>query len=180
MAFRAKAKKLDSGQLWEYALKALGQRAHSAGEIRQKLARRAENAADVAATMLKLREYGLADDKKFSEAFASSRLQNQGLGSFRVLRELRAKRVAEPVAATAVSNAYAGTAEAVLIDNFLNRKYRNKDLKEFLKEQKNAASVYRRLRTAGFSSSGSLDALKRYANGVEDWGEPPDDDIELG
>ena len=179
MGFRVKSKKLNTGQLWEYALKALGQRAHSAGELRQKLSRRAETTADVAETMLKLRDYGLADDKKFSEAFASSRLQNQGLGSFRVLRELRAKRVAEPVAASAVSNAYAGTPEAALIEKYLSRKYRNTDLKEFLKEQKNVASVYRRLRTAGFSSSGSLDALKRHANDVEDWGEPPEEDVDL-
>jgi regulatory protein len=179
MGFRAKAKKLNADQLWDYALKALGQRAHSAGEIRQKLAQRAETAADVSQAMLKLQDYGLTDDKKFSEAFASSRLQNQGLGSFRVLRQLRAKRVSGPVAATAVTTAYAGTSEAALIESFLSRKYRNTDLKEFLKEPKNLAGVYRRLRSAGFSSGGSLDALKRYANSVEDWTEPPEEDVEL-
>ncbi|MDQ2775112.1 MAG: recombination regulator RecX [Acidobacteriota bacterium] len=179
MAFRAKAKKLNADQLWDYALKALGQRAYSAGEIRQKLMGRAETSADVTQTMLKLRDYGLTDDKKFSEAFASSRLQNQGLGSFRVLRQLRAKRVAGPVAANAVSTAYAGTSEAALIENFLSRKYRNTDLREFLKQQKNVASVYRRLRTAGFSSGSSLDALKRYTKSVEDWSEPPEEDADL-
>jgi len=176
MGFRSKPKKLNAEQLWDFALKTLGQRAHSAGELRQKLSRRAEVPGDVALTMLKLRDYGLTDDKKFSEAFAASRLQNRGLGSLRVLRDLRARRVAGPVAASAVSNAYAGTSESQLIDDFLARKYRSKNLGEFLKEQKNLASVFRRLRTAGFSSGASLDALKRHANSIEDFGEPPEDD----
>ena len=42
-------------------------------------------------------------------------------------------------------------------------------LDEFLKEEKNLASVYRRLRTAGFSSGNSLSILKRYTQQVEDW-----------
>jgi regulatory protein len=169
MAVRGKASKLDSEGLWEYALRVLGQRAHSANELRQKLSKRSESAADVAAVMGKLREYGLADDKKFSEAFASSRLQSRGFGRFRVLRDLRSKSVSGNVAEAAVEKTFAGTDEVELIQRFLERKYRGKKLDEFLKEEKNLASVYRRLRTAGFSSSNSLSILKRYARQVEDW-----------
>ncbi len=175
MGFRSKPKKLTADQLWEYALKVLGQRAHSASEVKQKLSRRAENPAEVAPTMAKLREYGLTDDKKYSEALANSRLQNQGLGSFRVLRELRAKRVGEGIAAEAIQKVYSGTEEPQLIDAFLQRKYRNQDLPKFLQDQKNLASAYRRLRTAGFSSSGSLTVLRRYSNAAEDWEEPPEE-----
>lgn len=169
MAVRGKPKKLDGGGLWEYALRVLGQRAHSANELRQKLSKRSESVADVAAVMGKLREYGLADDRKFSEAFASSRLQNRGFGRFRVLRDLRSKRVSGNVAEAAVQKTFAGTDEAELIQRFLDRRYRGKKLEEFLKEEKNLASVYRRLRTAGFSSGNSLSILKRYAQKVEDW-----------
>ncbi len=147
-------------------MRALGQRAHSATELRQKLSRRAESPADVNAAMAKLREYGFADDQKFSEAFAASRLQNQGFGRFRVLRDLQSKRVAPAVAEDAVEKTFAGTDEPDLIQRFLERKYRGKDLAEFFKEEKNLASAYRRLRTAGFSSSGSLSVLKRYASDV--------------
>ena len=180
MGFPRKLKKLNAGQLWDYALKVLGQRAHSIAGLRQKLMLRAESPAEVGETMAKLREYGLTDDRKFSEAFAASRLQNQGLGSTRVLRELRAKRVAEPVAAKAVNDAYAGTSESELIEAFLRRKYRSKNLGEYLKEERNLSSVYRRLRTAGFSSGGSLNALKGHAASIEEWGEPPEDDAEEG
>jgi regulatory protein len=169
MALRDKPKKLDSEGLWEYALRILGQRAHSANELKQKLSKRSESAADVTAAMGKLREYGLADDTKFSEAFASSRLQNRGFGRFRVLRDLRLKSVSGNIAKAAVEKTFAETDEVELIERFLERKYRGKKLEEFLKEEKNLVSVYRRLRTAGFSSANSLSILKRYAQQVEDW-----------
>jgi regulatory protein len=169
MAVRGKPKKLDSGGLWEYALRVLGQRAHSASELREKLSKRSESAADVVIVMGKLCDYGLADDRKFSETFASQRLQNRGFGRFRILRDLRSKRVSGNIAEAAVEKTFAGMDEAELIQRFLERKYRGKNLKEFLKEEKNLANVYRRLRTAGFSSGNSLSILKRYAHQVEDW-----------
>ncbi len=175
MARFANPKKLDAEALWEYALRVLGQRAQSASEVKRKLARRASSYADVDAAMAKLREYGLTDDKKFSEAFASGRLQNQGLGRFRVLRDLASKRVARPVAENAVEKIFSGTDELDLIERFLQRKFRGKDLREFLKEEKNLASAYRRLRTAGFSSGGSFSVLKRYTNRAEEWSEPEEE-----
>jgi regulatory protein len=159
MAVRGKPKKLDSGGLWEYALRVLGQRAHSASELREKLSKRSESAADVVIVMGKLRDYGLADDRKFSETFASQRLQNRGFGRFRILRDLRSKRVSGNIAEAAVEKTFAGMDEAELIQRFLERKYRGKNL----------ANAYRRLRTAGFSSGNSLSILKRYAHQVEDW-----------
>ena len=175
MAARGKPKKLDADGLWQYALRVLGQRAHSVAELRQKLSRRANSAADLENAMAKVREYELTNDKKFSEAFVSSRLQNQGFGRFRILRELRAKRVAPTVAERAVEDAFASTDELALIHRFLDRKYRGKNLAEMLKEEKNLASAYRRLRTAGFSSSGSFSVLKRYAAIQPDWAESEED-----
>ena len=157
-------KKLNADALWEYALRSLASRAHSTGELRQKLARRAESSADVAATISKLRDYGLADDTKFSEAYAASRLHNQGFGQLRVLQDLRGKQVASGVAEQAVKRAFDGTDECALAAGFLERKYRSKNLREFLAEEKNLASAYRRLRTAGFSSNAAMTVLKRYAN----------------
>ena len=176
MARRGPPKKLDEQGLWEYALRVLGQRAHSSAEVKQKLARRAASIADVSAAMTKLREYGLTDDKKFSEAFASSRLDNHGLGRFRVLRELQSKRVARTVAETAVEKAFSGTDELNLVEQFLKRKYRNKDLFVFLREDKNLASAYRKLRVAGFSSSASLSVLKRYTSRAQEWTEPDEEE----
>lgn len=169
MAGRKIPKKLNEAELWDYALRVLARRAHSSGELRQKLSGRAQSPADVDTTMIKLREYGFADDTKFSEAFAGSRLQNQGFGRLRVLRDLRSKRISAITAAKAVEKAFDGTDELQLIQNFLDRKYRGKNLKEFLREEKNLASAYRRLRTAGFSSNGSITILRRYSRNADEW-----------
>jgi regulatory protein len=172
---RPKARKLDRQQLWDYALRILGQREHSISELRQKLARRAASPAEVDETMLRLREAGLTDDKRFAEAFASSRLNDRGFGRQRVLRDLQSKRVSNTDAAAAVDQTYADTDEASLIDAFLQRKYRGKDLRVFLSEQKNLASVFRRLRLSGFGAATSLAALKRHSAAAEDLPEPEEE-----
>lgn len=167
--------KLDEKSLWEYALRTLSQRAHSAGDIRQKLVKRAQSVQDIDAVLAKLREYGMVDDRRFSEAFASARLQNDGFGRFRVLNDLRRKRIAPAIAETAVNTAFSGTDEPQLIEQFLKRKYRNIDLRQFLQEEKNLASAYRRLRTAGFGSGSAIAVLKRYSQRVEEFSEPAED-----
>jgi regulatory protein len=176
MAVRGKPKKLDSEGLWDYALDALGRQAQSAGQIRQKLTRRAQTPSDVADVLAKLREYNLVNDRKFSEGFATSRLQNQGFGRFRVLRELQAKQVANSVAKEAVEKTFADTDEPELAANFLARKFRGTDLREYLKDEKNLASAYRRLRTAGFSTRSSVDVLRRYTSQLEDFEESEAED----
>jgi regulatory protein len=172
---RAKSRKLNREQLWDYALRNLGHREHSVSELRQKLARRAASSTDVEETMVRLKESGLTDDKRFAEAFASARLNDRGFGRQRVLRDLQTKRVSNTDAAAAVEQTYADTDEASLIDAFLQRKYRGKDLQAFLSEQKNLANAFRRLRLAGFSSSASLAALKRHSASAEDLPEPEED-----
>src|SRR5437868_14992041 len=95
------------------------------------------------------------------------RLENQGFGQQRVLRDLRARRVSSKVADEAVAGAFADSNEEQLIDNFLKRKFRRVVLSEYLADPKHVASAYRKLRLAGFSSGKSISALKRYANAAE-------------
>ena len=160
-------RRLDSGALWEYALRALAGRAHSAGELRQKLERRAERTGDVAGILVRLKECGYLDDKRYAEAVASWRLDSQGLGKARALSDLRKRRVAPAVAEKAVCKVYSETDEMALVEAFLRRKYRSVALDVFLAEPKNLASAYRRLRVAGFSSGNSLTVLKRFAREPE-------------
>ncbi len=172
MATLRRPKKLDPEALWNYALRVLGDRAYAAAELRRKLLQKAQSQSDVTAVMAKLHEYGLTDDRKFSEAFASSRLANQGFGRFRVLRDLRSKQVASKVAEETVTAVFAETDEQQLAENFLVRKYRGRELSSFLGEEKNLAAAYRRLRTAGFSSSVTLSVLKRFSRRAEELEEP--------
>jgi len=177
-----KPTKLSHERLWEYALHTLSARAHSTAELRRKLLQRAQSSLDVNAIMAKLRDYGLADDTKFSESFASTRLANTGMGKFRVLRELRSKQVPAQVAEKAVAIAFEGTDEEELAESFLRRKYRGKDLPVFLAEEKNLAAAFRKLRVGGFGPRAAFSVLKRYsrkAEGMADDPEPPETDQAL-
>ena len=151
----------------QYALKCLGGRAHSTGELREKLRRRSETVADVDTILRKLKESGYLDDRRFAETYATSRLENEGHGRMRVVRDLRQRRVAPTMAEQVVDRAYRETDETELIQAFLERKYRNKSLPEFLSEDKNLASAFRRLRYAGFSAGNSIRVLKRHARNEE-------------
>jgi regulatory protein len=158
---------LDSEKLLNVALRALGGRAHSSGELREKLRRRAQNPEDVEAVLAKLKEAGYLNDQRFAEAYAASRLQDQGLGKMRVLRDLRQRRVAPKLAEQVTEQTYQQTNETELIEEFLRRKYRGKQLGAFLSEQKNLAAAFRRLRYAGFSAGQSIRVLKRFASQPE-------------
>jgi regulatory protein len=155
--------KLNAGELWEYALSTLSRRALSTDELRQRLARRAENTADIPDILHRLQDSRYLDDSRFAESFAQSRLDSQGHGRQRVLRDLRTRRVAPPVAEQVVKTIYDGTDEVTLIEEYLARKYRNRSLPALLQDPLQLASAYRKLRYAGFSSSTSIRVLKRYS-----------------
>jgi regulatory protein len=158
---------LDRDKLLNVALRALSGRAHSSGELREKLRRRAENNEDVDAVLAKLKESGYLNDRHFAESYAAARLQNQGLGKIRVLRDLRQRRVAPKLAEQVTEQTYEKTNEADLIEEFLRRKFRGKELGAFLSEEKNLAGAFRRLRYAGFSAGQSIRVLKRFASQPE-------------
>src|ERR1017187_2562957 len=90
----------DAAALWEYALRVLGGRAHSTGELREKLPGKAERAPCVDPTIARLKEYGYLNDRKFAENFAAARLENQGLGKTRALAGLSRRPVAPDTSAS--------------------------------------------------------------------------------
>lgn len=154
---------LDESALMEYAARLLGGRAYTSGEMREKLRRRAARAGDVDTVLARLRHLGYLDDRRFADNFATARLENEGLGRSRVLRDLRQRHIAPKVAEDAVARTYEEQDEVALIEAFLARKFRGRDLPALLSEEKHLASAWRRLRYAGFSSGNSLRVLKRYA-----------------
>lgn len=165
---RAVPKKKDATQLWEYSLRALGRRALSAGEIRQKLKEKAADPADVEPAMAKLKEYGYLNDARFAENYASARRANQGLGKIRVLRDLRTRRVGPETAGKAVEKIYAETDETALVQEYVAKKFRGKNLAEYLADPNHLASAYRKLRYAGFGSTACIRVLKSYSERAEE------------
>ena len=164
---RKPLRKLDLEALLAYAAKTLASRAQSSGELREKLRRRAERAADADAVIGKLKDAGYLNDKRFAESFASWRKENEGFGKSRVMRDLMARRVAPALAKQTADAAFLKADEIAMIEKFLERKYRGKNLGALLAEEKHLASAYRKLRTAGFSTGNSIRVLKRYAADAE-------------
>lgn len=167
--------------LREYAVRALSQRAHSIGELRRKLVSRASNPEDVDQVIHNLHDYGYLNDQRFAESYAGARLDNQGLGRSRVLRDLRVRKVSSTVAEKAVAQVYRHVDEMELIEKFLERKVRTKlPLAEALADTRQLASVYRKLIHAGFTPSNAIQALKRVAKGSAsiDEFEPPEEEEE--
>jgi regulatory protein len=175
-----KPKRLDGASLWAYALKILGGRAHSIGELREKLRRRAERAADIDDILARLKDYGYLDDRRFAEAFAAARLSNDKLGSTRVVQDLRRHRVAPALAERTVRGVYQDVDEQALIGEFIRRKYRLAEREGLFREDKDLAAAYRRLLRAGFRSGDIIPVLKRFARSPEllDTFEPPEEPLE--
>jgi regulatory protein len=159
--------RLESGELWTYALKALGGRAHSTGELREKLRRRAAKAEDIEPVLGRLKDYGYLDDRRYAESYAAARLSNDKLGSARVVRDLRQRRVAPGLAEKSVSQAYRDVKEEELIEDWVRRKYRLAPKENLFHEDKDLAAAYRRLLRAGFRGGDIVRVLKRFARNPE-------------
>lgn len=160
-------KPLDKNGLMAFAAQALSARALTIFELREKLMRRAAEPSDVDEVLARLKESGYLNDQRFSESYASWRRDDGGFGKTRVMRDLMARRVAPAVAKQAAEAAFEGADEVAMIEAFLKRKYRGKDLGALLKEEKHLASAYRKLRAAGFSTGNSIRVLKLYSAQAE-------------
>ena len=173
-----KIRRLDGGALWTYAVKVLAGRAHSTGELREKLRRRAERAADVEEVLSRLKDIGYLDDRRYAEAFAAARLANEKLGWTRVIQDLRQRRVAPSLAERTVQKVYQDVDEVALIEDFIRRKYRLAEREGLFREDKDLAAAYRRLLRAGFRSGEIIRVLKRFARNPDllDAFEPPEEE----
>jgi regulatory protein len=160
-------KPLDKNGLMAFAAQALSARALTISELRDKLKRRAAEPSDIDDVLTHLKEAGYLNDQRFADSYASWRRDDGGFGKTRVLRDLMARRVAPAVAKQAAEAAFQGADEIAMIEAFLKRKYRGKDLGALLKEEKHLASAYRKLRMSGFSTGNSIRVLKRYAAQAE-------------
>jgi regulatory protein len=173
-----KPRRLAGDELWNHALKLLAGRAHSTGELRVKLQRRAENPDEIDDLLNRLKELGYLDDRRYAESFATARLSNDRLGSTRVIQDLRQRRVAPALAERSVAKVYSEVDEEQLIMEWIRRKYRQAPREGLFQEDKELASAFGRLRRAGFRTAQVIRVLKKFAknpdllDGVEEADEP--------
>src|SRR3954447_9952796 len=175
-----KPRLLNAEALWSFALKVLSGRAHSTGELREKLRRRAERISDIDEIVQRLKDLGYLDDRRFAESFATARLSNEGFGKTRVIQDLRQRRVAPSLAEKTVGEVYQEVDETALIEDWVRRKYRAVPRETLFQAEKDLASAYRRLVRAGFRTGEIVRVLKKFAKNPEllDNFEPPEDGVE--
>ena len=171
-------RKLASEELFEYAVKCLGARAYSTGDLKSKLRMRAANPADADAAIDRLKDIGYLNDQRFAEDYAAARVENEGFGRMRVLNDLRARRVSGEMAEQAVEHALGDRSEAELIDAFIERRMHSVSTGGQIEDEKKLAAAYRKLRRAGFTSGPILAALKRIAARPEALEEPLEEEEE--
>ncbi len=176
----ARAKKLErEEQVYAAALRALMRRAHSVHEMRQGLERRAEDRAQVARVIRRLKDEKLLDDGRYAVQFARQQAEGRRRGRFRIARELRARGVADRHIEAALEEVLAGTDEAALVRQRIERRLRGM---RGPMDQRKLAALYAGLLRAGFSTEtvrSELRALrKRSAETLPEEGvaEPPEED----
>ncbi|MDP9053969.1 MAG: RecX family transcriptional regulator [Acidobacteriota bacterium] len=172
-------RKLAAEQLFEYAVKCLGARAYSSGDLGAKLRLRAIDPSDAERAVERLKEIGYLDDRRFAESYATARVENDGFGRIRVLNDLRGKRVSGELAEKAVEQALGDKPEAELIDAFMQRRMGSIAAGGPIEDERKLAAAYRKLRRAGFNSGPILAALRGIAARPESIEEFPEDEEDV-
>jgi regulatory protein len=153
----------DEKGLYEIAVRALARRGRSVGEMKQLLARRGAEQADVETVLARLKEHGYLDDARFVGAFVASRLENERQGRRRVERDLAARRVHPELIQQAARAAYEEIDERELLRDHLRRKVR---LTKPPAKVSAVAALHRRLLRAGFSSATIVKELQGLLQGL--------------
>lgn len=91
---------------WQAAVKLLAMRAHSAQELRKRLARRGYPADEITSVIARLTALRYLDDAELAKTWARSRAQRRSLGPGRLARELRAKGIPDPQIRAALTEVF--------------------------------------------------------------------------
>jgi regulatory protein len=168
--------KLPEDALFDYAVRALANRACSSDELRFKLRQRAAKLSDIEPVVARLKDLGYLDDKRFAEMYTAMRVENDGFGRSRVLHDLRGRRVSPKLAEKAVSVAFQDKNEDEMVSAYIERRMPSIVAGGHTGDERKLAAAYRKLRRAGFAPGAILTVLRRYAAHPELLEEPPPED----
>src|SRR5438445_8172616 len=162
MGFGRPRKLETEGDLYEYAVGALGRRMRSIAELKRLLRRRVDDDSEIGKTLVelvirRLKDQGYLNDAKYAAAYSSFRRDNEKFGRRRVLTDLKIKGVHGEVIDKAVSSVYEDVNEEKQAREYLRRKRLQKP-----KDRKQAARIFRQLSRAGFTSKIIFAILKRW------------------
>ena len=83
----------DSESLFQWALQALGRKAHSTKEMETKLLVRTDDTCAVASILARLKTHGYLDDRQCIETIATARLRHKACSRYRLQREMLAREL---------------------------------------------------------------------------------------
>lgn len=179
MRARKPAAPLAEGNLFNYAVKLLGQQMRTVAEVKRLLHRRVEpgdsGEAKINAVVARLIERKYLNDTAYAQDYARLRQENASFGKRRVQQDLMRKGVQAPVISKTLEAAYESVDEEELARRHLERKRVKKPA-----SQKEAARVARMLMRAGFGSSVIFRILRKWdieeeaIAGLESVGDEPD------
>ncbi len=162
MSFARPRKVFTEGELYEYAVGALGRRMRTVAELKRLLRQRVEIETEIGQTLVdliirRLKDQGYLNDAKYAATFSSFRRDNEKFGRRRVVTDLKAKGVHGEVIDKAVDSVYDEVNDEKQARDFLARKRTKKPV-----DQKQTARVFRQLMRAGFSSKTIFTILKKW------------------
>src|ERR1035437_8412812 len=118
-----KLRKLDTeSELYDVAVRALMRRAHSVNEMKKVLTRCADNELLVKVVLARLRENNQLDDARYAKQFVRQRAELRRQGKFRIIRDLRARGVADEHVNAAIDESAEQTDESALVRQRIERK----------------------------------------------------------
>jgi len=159
----ARGRKLETeGELYEYALGALGRRMRTVAELKRLLRARVDADSEYGKTLIelvvrRLKDNGYLNDAKYAAAYSAFRRDNEKYGRRRVITDLKVKGVIGEVLEKAVNDSFAGVDEERQAREYLHRKRLKKP-----NDQKQAARIFRQLIRAGFGSKTIFKILRNW------------------
>ncbi len=117
--------------IMSYALKLLGRREQTAGELILKLKRRGFGDEEIAAVMEKLQETGLQDDTRFARKWLAYCRENKPMGRVRLVGELVRRGVDASFAKELVGREYPREEESALLYGLALSQVHKKDPQGF-------------------------------------------------
>ena len=162
MGFPRPPKLETEGELYQYAVGALGRRMRSVAELKRLLRRRVEAETEIGQTLVelvirRLKDNGYLSDAKYAAAYSAFRRDNEKFGRRRVITDLKIKGVHGEVLEKAVDSVYAEVNEEKLAREYLKRKRLQKP-----KDKKQVARIFRQLMRAGFGAKTIFGILKKW------------------
>jgi len=160
---RPKRRTYSEDELYEYAVGALARRMRTVAELKRLMRARVEDAdSEYSRTLVelvirRLKDQGYLNDSQYAASYSSMRRDNQKLGRFRVVTELKNRGVHATVIEKAVETAYGGVSEEQQARDYLRKKRLEKP-----KDQKQVARIFRQLARAGFGSKTIFAILKKW------------------